>query len=169
MGFLLLGLDSVIVCVAIGAIVDRRARVPLAALFGIADGIAFLVGSAVGWKISGEMSAVLQTAILISLGVYLFAVARWTRRLSRWPAWVVPWALTLDNLAYGVVGDRSAGSVLAQAGQQALSSALLALVGLLVGVVLPRLVPAMGRSRLAVTQFAGAALVLAAGVELLAG
>ena len=167
MGFLLLGIDSVIVCVAIGGIVGRRSRVPLAALFGIADGIAFLVGSAVGLKISGEVSAVLQTAILVVLGVYLVVVATGAPRLARWPVWAVPLAMTFDNLTYGLV-DRSGGSVLAQAGQQALSSALLALAGLLVAGALPRVIPAM-RSRAGATQFAGAALILAAGVELLAG
>jgi hypothetical protein len=168
MGFLLLGIDSVIVCAAIGGIVDRRSRVPLAALFGIADGIAFLIGSAIGLQISAEVGAVLQTATLVALGIYLVVVAGGTPRLVRWPVWAVPFALAFDNLAYGLV-DRSAGSVLAQAGQQALSSALLALAALVVAGVLPRVIPAMNRSRTAATQFAGAALILAAGVELLAG
>jgi hypothetical protein len=168
MGFLLLGIDSVIVCVAIGGIVGRRARLPLAALFGIADGTAFLIGSAVNLRISEAVGAAVQTAILVALGVYLVVVATGMPRMVRWPAWAVPLALTFDNLTFGLV-DRSAGSVLAQAGQQALSSALLALAALLVGAALPRMLPAMSRSRVAATRFAGAALILAAGVELLAG
>jgi hypothetical protein len=170
MGFLLLGIDSLIACLAIGAIVGRPSRVPLAAAFGIADGIAFLLGSAVGVRISVGATEVLQTATLVGLGLWLVVVATGARRFAAtWPVWVVPWALTVDNLAFGLVGDRSAGSLLGQAGQQALSSSLLALVGLLVGAALPRVIPAIGRSRIAATQFAGAALVLVAGVELLAG
>ena len=54
MGFLLLGIDSLIACIAIGAIVDRRWRVPLAALFAIADGGAFLIGAGLGWDDLGR-------------------------------------------------------------------------------------------------------------------
>jgi hypothetical protein len=82
--------------------------------------------------------------------------------------WVLPFVLTLDNLAYGVAGDRSASSLVSQAGQQALSSALLALVGLTVAVALPRAIPAMGR-RVVATRFAGAGLIVAAGLMLLVG
>jgi hypothetical protein len=73
---------------------------------------------------------------------------------------VLPWALTMDNLAYGLVSD---GPLVQQAGEQALSSALLALAGLLMAVVLPRIVPALTERRAMATRFAGGALVLAAG------
>ncbi len=169
MGFLLLGVDSLIACLAIGTIVDRRSRLPLAALFGIADGVVFLIGTGVGWRLSDATSAAVQTGILIGLGVYLIVVAAGMQRFSaRWPVWVLPFVLTLDNLTYGLVGDRSTGSVLAQAGQQALSSALLAFVGLMVAVALPRMFPVMNR-RAPATRFAGGALILVAGLELLIG
>jgi len=45
MSFLLLGLDSLIVCAAVGPLVDKRWRLPYAALFGVADGLAFLAGA----------------------------------------------------------------------------------------------------------------------------
>ncbi len=168
MGFLLLGVDSLIACLAIGAIVERRSRVPLAALFGIADGVVFLIGTSAGWRLSDATSAAVQTAILIGLGLYLIVVAAGVRRFSaRWPVWVLPFVLTIDNLAYGL-GDRSTGSVLAQAGQQALSSGLLALIGLIVAVALPRVFPVMNR-RAPATRFAGGALILVAGLELLIG
>ena len=48
MGFLLLGIDSLIAGIAIGALVDRRSRPWLAALFGVADGVAFLIGAGHG-------------------------------------------------------------------------------------------------------------------------
>jgi hypothetical protein len=169
MSFLLLGVDSLIACIAICAIVDPRWRLQLAALFGIADGVVFLIVASLGWRLSGDVSAILLTATLVALGLYLLVTAAGSRHIAaRWPLWVVPWALTIDNLAYGIVGDRSAGLLLQQAGEQALSSALLALVGLLVAVALPRVLPAL-QERAAGTRFAGGALAFAAGGLVLLG
>jgi hypothetical protein len=168
MGFLLLGIDSLIACIAIGAIVDRRWRLPLAAAFGVADGTAFLIGAGLGWTISAGVTEVLEIGTLAALGVWLIVVAAGTRRVAQlWPLWVLPLALTMDNLAYGVASDYS-GSLLGHAAEQALSSALLALVGLYVAGVLPRVVPALERRAVAV-RFAGAALLLATGGFLLLG
>jgi hypothetical protein len=168
MGFLLLGIDSLIACIAIGAIVDRRWRLPLAAAFGVADGTAFLIGAGLGWTISAGVTEVLEIGTLAALGVWLIVVAAGTRRVAElWPLWVLPLALTMDNLAYGVASDYS-GSLLGHAAEQALSSALLALVGLYVAGVLPRVLPAMERRAVAV-RFAGAALLLATGGFLLLG
>jgi hypothetical protein len=169
MGFLLLGVDSLIACIAICAIVDRGWRLPLAALFGVADAVGFLIGAGLGWQLSANFSVAMLTGTLVAFGLYLLVVAPGARHVAaRWPVWVVPWALTLDNLAYGAAGDGAAGSLLQQAGEQALSSSLLALVGLLVAVVLPRAVPALER-RATATRFAGGALVLAAGGLVLLG
>jgi hypothetical protein len=168
MGFLLLGIDSLIACIAIGAIVDRRWRLPLAAAFGVADGTAFLIGAGLGWTISAGVTEVLEIGTLAALGVWLIVVAAGTRRVAElWPLWVLPLALTMDNLAYGVASDYS-GSLLGHAAEQALSSALLALVGLYVAGVLPRVVPALERRAVAL-RFAGAALLLATGGFLLLG
>jgi hypothetical protein len=165
---LLLGIDSLIACIAIGAIVDRRWRLPLAAAFGVADGTAFLIGAGLGWTISAGVTEVLEIGTLAALGVWLIVVAAGTRRVAQlWPLWVLPLALTMDNLAYGVASDYS-GSLLGHAAEQALSSALLALVGLYVAGVLPRVLPAMERRAVAV-RFAGAALLLATGGFLLLG
>jgi hypothetical protein len=169
MNFLLLGVDSLIAAIAICAIVGPRARLPLAALFGIADGVVFLIATGVGWRLGGGVSEALETGILVALGLYLLVVAAGTRPIAvRWPLWVLPWALTMDNLTYGLVGDHSAASNLQRAGEQGLSSALLALVGLLVAVVLPRVLP-VAEQRAAATRFAGGALVVAAGGLLLLG
>jgi hypothetical protein len=169
MGFLLLGLDSLIVCLAIGPIVDRRWRLPLAALFGVADAVAFLIAAGLGLHISEGVTAVLATGTLVGLGLWLLVVAAGTQRVAAsWPVWVVPPALTLDNLAYGLVGDHSAGSLLQQAGEQGLSSALLAFAGLLVAVGLPHVLPAMRRRTIA-AQVAGGALILASGGLVLLG
>src|SRR5918996_5583000 len=122
MGFFLLGIDSLIACMAIGAIVDRRWRLPLVALFGVADGTAFLIGAGLGWTISEGVTAVLEVGTLAALGVWLLVVAAGTRRMAElWPVWLLPLALTMDNLAYGVASDYS-GSLLGHAGEQALSS-----------------------------------------------
>ena len=166
MGFLLLGIDSLIACMAIGAIVDRRWRLPLAAAFGVADAVAFLIGAGLGWTISARVTEVLEVGMLGALGLWLIVVAAGIRRAAElWPVWVLPIALTVDNLAYGVANDYS-GSLLGHAAEQALSSALLAVVGLYVAGVLPRVLPAMERRAVAV-RFAGAALLLATGGFLL--
>jgi hypothetical protein len=161
MGFLLLGIDSFIACMAIGAIVDKRWRLPLAAAFGVADGVAFLIGAGLGWTISAGVTEVLEVGTLAALGLWLIVVAAGTRRAAElWPLWALPIALTMDNLAYGVASYYS-GSLAAHAAEQAASSALLALAGLAVAAaVAPRLVPAIERRAVAI-RFAGAALLLA--------
>jgi hypothetical protein len=168
MGFLLLGIDSLIACMAIGAIVDKRWRLPLVALFGVADGAAFLIGAGLGWTISAGVTGVLEVGTLGALGLWLIAVAAGTRRVAElWPLWVLPLALTVDNLAFGV-GSEYSGSLVGHAAEQALSSSLLALIGLYAAGVLPRVVPALERRTVAV-RFAGAALLVATGGFLLLG
>jgi hypothetical protein len=169
MGFLLLGIDSLIACMAIGAIVDRRWRLPLVAAFGVADAGAFLIGAGLGWTISAGVTAVLEIGTLAALGVWLLVVAAGTRRFTElWPLWLLPIALTMDNLAYGVASDYS-GSLVGHAAEQALSSSLLALAGLFAAaVLLPRVVPVLERRTVAI-RFAGAALLLATGGFLLLG
>jgi hypothetical protein len=169
MGFLLLGVDSLIAGLAIGAIVNRRWRLPLAALFGLADGAAFLIGAGLGWQLSAGLTEVLEIGTLAALGLWLLVVAASTRRVAQlWPVWVLPLALTLDNLAYGAVGDHSTGWLLGHAGEQALSSSLLAVVGLLVAAELPRVLPVLER-RAAAYRVAGAALLVATGGFVLLG
>ena len=168
MGFLLLGIDSFIACMAVGAIVDKRWRLPLAAAFGVADGAAFLIGAGLGWTISEGATAFLEVGTLAALGLWLMVVAVGTRRVADlWPLWVLPLALTMDNLAFGVASDYS-GSLLGHAVEQAASSAVLALGGLYAASLLPRLVPALER-RVVAIRFAGAALLLATGGFLLLG
>ena len=172
MGFLLLGIDSLIACVAIGPVVSRRWGVPLAALFGVCDGGGFLLGSALHWQVSGNVSGVVTTGILIALGVYWIAVAAFARsaQVSSSPAlaWALPFALAIDNVTFGVVGGHP-GAVLAQAGAQALSSALLASLGLVVGLGLARALPATRRHPAVANGVAGGALIVASGVLLLVG
>jgi hypothetical protein len=164
MGFLLLGLDSLIVCAAVGPLVDKRWRLLFAALFGVADGVAFLIGSGLGWRLfSDGVSTALQSGIVVALGLYLCLVAAGTQQVAaRWPVWVFPHLLVFDNLTYGLSRD---GSLFQHAGEQALSSALLALIGLL---AIAAVRPVMER-RAAPNRVAGVALLLAAAGLVLAG
>ena len=112
--------------------------------------------------ISAGVTEVLEVGTLGALGLWLVAVAAGTRRVAElWPLWVLPLALTVDNLAFGVASDYS-GSLLAHAAEQALSSSLLALIGLYAAGVLPRVLPALERPTVAV-RFAGAALLVTTG------
>ena len=167
MSLLLLGLDSLIVCLAVGVLVDSQSRLKLAALFGVADGVAFLVGAGLGLRFLSEgASTVLTTAAVVALALYLLVVAAGTRPFAaRWTLWALPAVLVFDNLTYGLFGDHAAGSVFAQAGAQALSSALLALVALLAAAALR---PAFER-RAVLDRVAGGALLLAAAGLVLVG
>jgi hypothetical protein len=167
MSFLLLGIDSLIACIAIGPLVDKHRRVQLAALFGLADGLVFLIGAGLGWGLfSQATSEVVETGLLVGLSLWLLLVTASVRRLATWTVWAVPFALTVDNLAFGVAGEHG-GTLLGQLAQQTVSSALLAYVGILIGVALPRYVPAMRRG--SVTQVAGGVLLLGAGALTLIG
>jgi hypothetical protein len=166
MGFLLLGIDSLIACVAIGALVERGTRVRLAALFALADGIGFLLGVGLGWAFVTEaVSSVVATGAFAVLGVYLLVVATSTAQLTaRWAIWVLPFALTLDNLTYGLAGEQT-GSTGGEALAQALSSGMLAYLGLFVAVWLPRVIG----TKVEATRIAGASLLVGAGALLLVG
>ena len=109
MHFLLLGIDSLIACLAIGALVDRRSWVWLAALFATADAVAFLIGAGLGWGLMSEAaSEVIEMGTLVLLGVYLLVVAAGTAQVTaRKAVWVLPFALALDNLTFGLAGEQT--------------------------------------------------------------
>lgn len=172
MGFLLLGIDSLIACIAVSPLVSKWShRFLLAAFFGLADAIGFLIGVLVGvaspLRMSAEMGEVMEIGLPAILGIYLIGIAflaLTTREAGTasvlWPVWILPIILALDNFSYGLVGNPAAGSLLQQAfGQQAWSSALLALAGLVVGVALVRVVPAMRRRAVAAAT-SGAGLIV---------
>jgi hypothetical protein len=166
MNFLLLGLDSLIACLAIGALVDRRKWVWLAAFFAIADAVAFLIGSGLGWGLmSAAASEVIEMGTLVLLGLYLLVVAAGTAQVTaRRAIWVLPIVLTVDNLAFGLAGEQT-GSLGGEALAQALSSGMLAYLGLFAAVWLPKVVPA----KVEATRIAGAALLIGAGALFLVG
>lgn len=170
MGFLLLGLDSLIVCIAISPLLSRWShRLLLAAFFGIADAVGFLIGVAMGvvspLRMSGALGETLEVGLPALLGIYMLFIALLainTRRVApvSWPVWILPLILALDNFSYGLAGNPAAGSLLQQAfGEQAWSSALLALTGLLVGAAVVYVIPAMQRRAVAAAT-SGAGLVV---------
>jgi hypothetical protein len=166
MNFLLLGLDSFIACLAIGALVQRRTWFWLAGLFALADGVGFLIGAGLGWGLlSGAASEVIEMGTLVLLGVYLLVVAASTAQMTaRWAVWVLPFALTVDNLTYGLAGQQT-GTIAGEALAQALSSGMLAYLGLFAAVWLPRMLPGKAQP----TRIAGAALLIGAGALFLVG
>lgn len=173
MGFLLLGVDSLIACVAISPMISRRMLVPFALLFGVGDAAGFLVGTAMHWSIPAGLGAVVQTSILVALGAYWIATAVLSKQAalgSGSGVWLLPLALTIDNITFGLVdGVPAHASAWASAGEQALSSVLLAGVGLAVGIGVTAAIPAL-RNRTVLTRgISGAAVIAAAGVLLAVG
>ena len=177
MGFLLLGVDSLIACIAIGPIMSRRltACSTLVVLFGIGDGGGFLLGSAFHLSVSDSLSNILQTSILCALGIYWIAIAIFSKRAavaeqeskSHWAIWILPWALSIDNITYGLVdGVPAHASVWFSAGEQTLSSAVQAGLGLLIAWGLVALFPVLKRQMSLAFAFCGVATLAAAGAML---
>lgn len=166
MNFLLLGIDSLIACLAIGALVDRRSWVWLAALFAAADAVGFLIGVGLGWALMSQAaSEVIAMGTFVLLGVYLLVVAAGTAQMTaRWAIWVLPFALAVDNLTFGLAGEQT-GSIPGEALAMALSSGMLAYLGLFAAMWLPRVLPA----KVEATRVAGAALLIGAGALFLVG
>src|SRR4051812_50205066 len=96
MGFLLLGVDSFIVCLAISPIVEPHWRWRLAALFGLADFIGFMVGADLGLQIAAGASAGAKNTPLGGLGLGVVAVAPGAEH-AREPRslWVLPWGVAV--------------------------------------------------------------------------
>ena len=170
MGFLLLGLDSLIACFAIGALLDRRAWLPFAALFGVFDAAAFLIGSAFSWEMPETVGTAVELATLAGLGIYLIMVALGAKRVAntRW-VWLLPVALTVDNITYGLIDHSWTTSVFGQAGEMLISSTLMGLAGLALSASAVRLFPSVQRNRVLATGLSGVALLIAAPILLLAG
>jgi putative Mn2+ efflux pump MntP len=161
MDFLLLGIDSLIACIAVGPMIRRRWSVPFAVLFGICDGAGFLLGTAFHWSMPDSLSNITEVVALGILGLYWIGIAIFSRQAAladqqsrpRWGVWVLPFVLSVDNITYGLVdGVSKSASVWQSAGEQALSSAILAGIGLVIGTGIAYTIPAL-RRRMALAQW----------------
>ena len=126
---------------------------PFGLSYGAGDGIGFLIGTMFHYSVSDSISSAIETTLLVALGLYwigIYLVARkmqGSEQLQKWSwrgIWVLPVALSIDNLTYGAVtGVPAHASVWASAGLQALASAGLGLIGLAVGISLAVLIPSL--------------------------
>jgi hypothetical protein len=179
MAWLLLGVDSLIACIAVGPIMSRRMSVlvPFALLFGVGDGGGYLLGTALHWSYPDNLGFLAPVVVAV-IGLYWIAVAVVSRKAAaaeenpraRWGLWILPWLLSLDNITYGVVDGVSSGAnVWASAGEQALSSALQAGIGLAIGIGIAYSIPALRRRMWLANATAGGAMLVAAGVLYVVG
>jgi hypothetical protein len=138
---------------AIGGLSLSALAVPYGFSYGAGDGIGYLIGTAFHFSVSDSLSEAVETTLLVALGLYwigIYFAARnmqASERLQQWSRrgiWVLPAALSIDNLTYGAVtGVPAHASVWASAGLQALASAGLGVAGLAIGVGLTVLIPAL--------------------------
>ena len=153
--------------------------VPFGLSYGAGDGLGYLFGTLLHFSVSDSLSEVLVTTLLCALGLYwigIYFVARnmqTSERLQQWSwrgIWILPVALSIDNLTYGAVtGVPAHASVWASAGLQALASAALGLVGLAVGIGLAVLIPALRTKMYRTFGFVGVGVIATAGILLYTG
>ena len=152
---------------------------PYGLSYGLGDGIGFLTGTLFHFSISDSLSSAIATTLLVALGLYWIGIYLVARRmqesdqLQKWSwrgIWILPVALSLDNLTYGAVsGVPAHASVWASAGLQALASAGLGLVGLAAGIGLAVLIPGLRTRMYRTFGIAGAGVIATAGVLLITG
>jgi hypothetical protein len=138
---------------ALGGLSLSALTVPYGLSYGAGDGFGYLIGTLLHFSVSDTLSTVVETTLLVALGLYwigIYFVAskmQSSERLQKWSwrgIWILPVALSIDNLTYGAVtGVPANASVWASAGLQALASAGLGLIGLAIGIGLAVLIPAL--------------------------
>jgi len=153
--------------------------VPYGLSYGVGDGFGYLIGTLFHFSVSDSLSTVLETTLLVALGFYwigIYFAARKMQtsdRLQKWSwrgIWILPVALSIDNLTYGAVtGVPANASVWASAGLQALASAGLGLIGLAVGIGLAVLIPGLRTRMYRTFGIVGVGVIATAGILLYTG
>lgn len=172
--WLLLGTDSLVACIAVGPIMARRMSVlvPFALLFGLGDGLGYLLGCALHWSYPDNW-APFAPAVVALLGAYWIVVAIISKRAAkaeetpkaRWGVWILPWLLSLDNITFGAVDGVTRGaSAYLSAFEQFASSAIQAGVGLAIGIAVAYSIPAVRRHMWLANGVAGGLMIIGAGV-----
>jgi hypothetical protein len=164
---------------ALGGLSLSALTVPYGLSYGVGDGLGYLLGTLFHFSISDSLSSVLETTLLVALGLYwigiYFVASRMqaSEQLQKWSwrgIWVLPVALSLDNLTFGAVtGIPANESVWASAGLQALASAGLGLAGLAVGIGLAVLIPALRTRMYRTFGVVGVGVIATAGLLLYTG
>ena len=164
---------------ALGGLSLSALTIPYGLSYGVGDGLGYLLGTLFHFSISDSLSTVLETTLLVALGLYwigIYFVAstmQASEQLQKWSwrgIWVLPVALSLDNLTFGAVtGIPANESVWASAGLQALASAGLGLVGLAVGIGLAVLIPALRSKMYRTFGIVGVGVIATAGLLLYTG
>ena len=164
---------------AMGGLGLSALTVPYGLSYGVGDGLGYLLGTLFHFSISDSLSTVLETTLLVALGLYwigIYFVAstmQASEQLQKWSwrgIWVLPVALSLDNLTFGAVtGVPADASAWASAGLQALASAGLGLVGLAAGIGLAVLIPALRTRMYRTFGVVGVGVIATAGLLLYTG
>jgi putative Mn2+ efflux pump MntP len=132
----LLSLDSFIVSVALSPLIKSPfSRWQLASLFGICDGLAFLVGSALSQNAAGlHIDGRLVPFFVVVTGLYCLVAAQWKQfRAQPGLVGILPVLMSLDNLTYGAGVGQLTASVFVQALALAVVSLAMATTGLYIG------------------------------------
>jgi hypothetical protein len=129
---LFLSVDSFVMAAALSPLIRSPAsRWCLASLFGLCDGLAVLVGSALSsTNLSLHLSERAVPCIAVVYGLYYLIAAQWDR-FCKHPrlVWLLPPLMSLDNLAYGAGVQTVAGGALVLA----VASLTLAALGFYLG------------------------------------
>jgi manganese efflux pump family protein len=132
----LLSIDSFIAALAVGPLMKSRfSRVHLAFWFGFWDGAATLIGATFGWGVrwGDQLSHWVVPLAALFYGISCVLAATWTGfRASPRLAFVLPFLMSFDNLAYGAsIGPMAASQVVERAVTLCTASFLMAILGLL--------------------------------------
>jgi putative Mn2+ efflux pump MntP len=130
----LLALDSAIVAAALSPLLKfGTARLRWAALFGVCDGLAVVIGAACGMS-SGAFSHLAGPLIVLCFGVYCLVAACWnTFRTDLRLALLLPVLMSLDNLAYGAKIESPGAGLLSTALIAGAASFVMAFGGVHIG------------------------------------